>query len=274
MRYKLAVRWTLVGAYALAICCLGALTDPPGARGQGAARENPGLISPQAGPPKATAITPEARADIFMARKDYPAAVDYYTRALKQKNNADAALWNKLGIAYQVQQNYSGARKAYNRAIRRRKDYAEPWNNMGTTYYLEDKFAKAVRCYQHALKLQPGSATFHLNLGTGFYRLKKVQEAVSEYRMALTLDPTCLTQHSPTGTTLQTRGADVEFYFYLAKVFASLGRTEDSIRYLHRAFEDGFKDQKRLDEDPDFQKISQDPAYLELIKNPPVSIKD
>ncbi len=66
----------------------------------------------------------------------------------------------------------------------------------------------------------------------------------------------------------------MEFYFYLAKVFASLGRTEEAVRYLRRAFEDGLQDHKRIDDDPDFQKISHDPSYVELMKNPPLAIKD
>jgi hypothetical protein len=46
------------------------------------------------------------------------------------------------------------------------------------------------------------------------------------------------------------------------------------VRYLRRALEDGLKNQKRIDEDPDFEKIKQYPAYVELMRNPPVAIKD
>jgi len=46
------------------------------------------------------------------------------------------------------------------------------------------------------------------------------------------------------------------------------------VRYLRRALEDGFNDQKMLDEDPDLKKISQFPDYVELRKNPPKAIKD
>lgn len=216
----------------------------------------------------------EERADIFMARKSFADAVDFYTRALKQDNSRSAVLWNKLGIAYQQQLRYRPARKAYNEAIRRRQDFAEAWNNIGTVYYLQDRFHKSVKCYLQAIRLSPTSASFHLNLGTSYYHLRKIKEAVDEYRRALELDPNCLTERSATGTVVQARGADVDFYFYLAKVFASLGRVEDAVRYLRRAFEDGLQDRKRIDQDPDLKKISRDPAYVELMKNPPVAIKD
>ena len=216
----------------------------------------------------------EERADIYMARKSYEDAVDYYYRALKKAHFADPIVWNKLGIAYQQLQNFSASRKAYNQAIRHRKDYAEPLNNIGTTYYMEKKYGKSVKYYLRALKLDSASASYHLNLGTSFLHMKKYQESVEEYRTALKLDPDIFQQRSPFGTTIEARGADPEYYFYLGKVFASLGRVDEAVRSLRRALEDGFKDRKRILDDPDFMKISQNPAYVELMNNPPVGIKD
>ena len=219
-------------------------------------------------------VSLEDRADIFMARKAYADAVDYYRRAMREGRGSDPGLWNKLGIAYQQQLNYKGARQAYKKAIKFNKAYAEAWNNMGTTYYLQNKPKKSIRYYRQAIKLNPTSASFHVNLGTSLYKRKKIPEALEEYRAALALDPNVMTDRSSVGTVLQAQGADPKFYFYLAKVFASLGRPAEAVRYLRRAFEDGFSNQKQLDEDPDFQKISEYPAYVELRNNPPVPIKD
>src|SRR5215475_1293477 len=66
-------------------------------------------------------LTLEDRADIFMARKSYADALDYYGRALKQNPSdkvAEAKIWNKIGIAYQQQEQLAGARKAYKQAMR------------------------------------------------------------------------------------------------------------------------------------------------------------
>jgi tetratricopeptide (TPR) repeat protein len=104
--------------------------------------------------------------------------------------------------------------------------------------------------------------------------MKKFDEAVEEYRTALGIDPKVMAQFSSTGTVIHASGADVEFYFYLAKAYASIGDADEAVRYLRRALEDGFKDQKRIDEDPDFKKISQHPAFVELMRNPPVAIKE
>jgi tetratricopeptide (TPR) repeat protein len=240
------------------------------ARGAAMQIENP------ARPPQAT-LSPQERADIFMARKSYVEAVDYYNRALQQPgiSPADAAkIWNKLGIAFQQEVNFRAARKSYSISIHLRQNFSEPWNNLGTTFFLENRFKKSLKYYRQALKLNPDSASFHMNYGTALYRLKKYKEAVDEYRASLTLDPNILSDRATNGTVMQTRGADANFYFYLAKTFALLGRPDEAVRYLRRAFEEGFKDHNRVKEDPDIKKISQDPAYVELMKNPPVSIKD
>ena len=228
-------------------------------------------------PSPKVAITAEERADIYMARKSYADAVDYYYRALKQPGlspQGSATIWNKVGIAFQQQNNYGAAQKAYQEAMHLRADFSEPWNNLGTTYFMENKFKKSIKFYQHALKLSPSSPSFHMNLGTAYYRRKKYKDAVEEYKTALTLDPYFLSERSSGGTVMQTRGADADFYFYLAKSFAMVGQADEAVRYLRRAFEDGFKDQKRLAADPDIQKISQNPAYVELMKNLPVPIRD
>lgn len=225
-------------------------------------------------PPTSKELTAQDRADIFMVRKDYADAVDYYRRSLKEGGDQQAPLWNKLGIAYQHLMDFNSARKAYKKAIRYQKDFPEPWNNLGTTYFLEGKPKKSIKFYERAVSLGPANASFHLNLGTAYFRRKKIEKAVEEYRTALTLDPNILFSHSKLGTIVEARSADAKYYFYLAKVFASLGRNEEAIRNLRRAFEEGFDDRKRLNEDPDIQKLSADPAYQELLKNPPVAIKE
>jgi tetratricopeptide (TPR) repeat protein len=224
-------------------------------------------------------LSDEERADLFVARKLYDDAINYYQRALKSSrgskdNHEIAVLWNKMGIAYQHKMEDREARKAYKKAIHYEKGFADPWNNLGTVYYLQTKAKKSMRYYRHAIELNPNSATFHLNLGTAYFARKKYDQGYQEYRTALALDPDVLTQTSPMGTQVETRHVSAEYYFYLAKLFASMGRAEEAIRYLQRALEDGFSDEKRILEDPDFHKISTEPAFVTLMENPPTPIKE
>lgn len=223
---------------------------------------------------KARPITTEERADIHLAKKEYARAIDNYRAALQERGFEDAYLWNKLGIAYQMNTNVDSAREAYKKAARLKRDFAEPWNNLGTTYYLENKFRKSTKYYKRAIKLRPEVASFHMNLAGSFSRLGKSKKAIGECREALRLDPDVLVKHSATAAAVQARGPDAEFYYYLAKVFASMARWDEAVRYLRRALEEGFRNMKRLDRDPDFQKISHYPAFVELRKNPPLAIED
>ncbi|HMD87091.1 MAG TPA: tetratricopeptide repeat protein [Terriglobia bacterium] len=224
--------------------------------------------------PQTKAIPLEQRADIFMARKNYADAADYYYRALKQSSFKNSVVWNKLGIAFQQMSKFHSARQAYTHAARADKTFAEAWNNIGTTYFMEDKVGKSVKYYQRAVELKPYNASFHMNLGVSYSRLKKYDQAVEEYRTALGIDPKVMFHESSVGTVVHANGTDVEYYFYMAKAFASLGNAEDAVRYLRHALEDGFNDPKRIGEDSDFKKISQYPAFVELMRNPPVAIKN
>ena len=68
---------------------------------------------------------------------------------------------------------------------------------------------------------------------------------------------------------MQARATEPKYFFYMAKVFVSLDRPDEAVRYLRRALEDGFKDFALLDQDPDFKKIAEYPPYVELRANPP-----
>lgn len=229
---------------------------------------------------RSASLSFEQRADIFMVRKEYGHAIEYYTDSIKshQKSPQDrpviARLWNKIGICYQQEMDYGKARKAYKKAIRLNHDFAQPWNNIGTTFFLSKRPKKSIKYYRRAIKLAPDAASFHFNLGTAYFARKKYKKATKEYRAAIEIDPDILTRNSRQGTAVETRHANAKFYFYMAKIYAGAGNSSEAVRYLQRAMEEGFKDEKRILRDPDFQKISKDPAFIALMKNPPVAIKD
>ena len=263
------------GSFAAVLMVLAAVSWPaasaPGA-GFRPQQTAPATDSPAA--PQVRTLTLEQRADIFMARKNYADAADYYYRALKQAGFKNPVVWNKLGIAFQQQGKFHSARKAYASATHADKNFAEAWNNLGTVLFMEKKYSRSVKYYQRAIEVKGDNATFHINLGISYSRVGKYGEAVQEYRTALSIDPQVLAEESSVGTVIHTSESDVKFYFYMAKAFASVGDAGNAVRYLRRALEDGFNDRKRIDEDPDFKKISQDPNFVELLRNAPVAIKN
>ena len=234
----------------------------------------PRSTSGPAAPETRRQVTLEERGDIFMARKDYDNAVDCYYRALKQSSDHNVSLWNKMGIAFQQENKFRDAHRAYTKATHVDANFAEAWNNIGTVFALQKKYARSIGYYVRAIKLRDDVAAFHINLGSSYYHLKKYPEAVEEYRTALRIDPKAINAQSSVGTVVHTGVPDVQFYYYMAKALASVGNAEEAVRYLRRALEEGFANQQRIDEDPDFKKISKYPAFVELMRNPPIAIKN
>jgi len=187
--------------------------------------------------PSARPLSSETRGDIFMAEKKFREAIEVYQQAPAQ----NAVVQNKLGIAYQQTQQLDNARKAYERAIKLKPDYMEALNNLGTIYYARKNYRRAINWYNRALKT------------------------------ALRLDPDVFKQHGAVGQILEETSIEerARYHFYQARVCAKMGRNDDALQYLRRALEEGFKQKKSLDEEPDFATLKDLPEFKELMARVP-----
>ena len=210
-----------------------------------------------------TPLSTETRGDIFMARKMYREAIDVF----REDKSKDPVIFNKIGIAYHQMQQLDSARKYYEQAIRVKPDYAEAINNLGTVYYARKSFGRAIRYYRRALKYTPKSASIYSNLGTAYFARKKYKEAMETYQTALKLDPNVFENHGSYGVLLEERSVEerAKFHFQLAKLYAQAGRNELALQYLRKALEEGFKEKKKIEEDPDFQAMRDLPEFKELL---------
>jgi tetratricopeptide (TPR) repeat protein len=217
-------------------------------------------VAPQAPNPP---LSVETRGDIFMARKMYREAIDVF----REDQSKNPVVLNKIGIAYHQMQQLDNARKYYQQAIRLKPDYAEAINNLGTVYYAQRSFGKAIRYYRKALKYAPNSASIYSNLGTAYFARKKYKEAMETYQTALKLDPNVFENHSSYGVLLEERNVEerAKFHFNMAELYAQAGRNELALQYLRKALEEGFKDKKKIAEDPAFQAMRDLPEFKELL---------
>jgi tetratricopeptide (TPR) repeat protein len=241
-------------ALAFALAGLGAVAAqaPPRA---GAPMETP----PQ--PP--AALSPEDRGDIFMVRKMYREAIEAFAEGPQD----NPVILNKTGIAYHQMQQLDRARKFYERAFKLKPTYAEAENNIGTVYYAQKSFRRAIDAYRKALRISPNSASIHMNLGTAYFALKMEKESLAEYRTALQLDPDVFERHGTYGVLMEERSVEekAKYHYALAKLYASAGRQDLALQYLRKALEEGFRDRKKLTEDPEFQTMRDLPEFQELL---------
>jgi tetratricopeptide (TPR) repeat protein len=208
-------------------------------------------------------LSAESRGDIFMARKMYREAIE----AFSEGSPKDAVLRNKIGIAHHQQMQLDTARKYYEQAIKLKPTYSEAVNNLGTVYYANKSYRRAISQYKKAIKLAPDSASIHSNLGTAYFARNQIDLALAEFRIALKLDPEVFERHSSYGVLLQERSVQdrAKFHYSMAALYAQGGRNDLALQYLRKALEEGYKDRKKLPDDPAFAGLRELPEFKELL---------
>lgn len=208
-------------------------------------------------------LSPEMRGDIFMARRMYREAIE----AFNEGPDKDPVLKNKTGIAYHQLLQLDRARRYYDQAVKLKPDYAEAINNLGTVHYAKKSYRRAISYYRRALRLSPEAASIYSNLGTALFARKQYPQATEAFQTALRLDPDVFEHRSTYGVLLQERSVEerAKFHFYVAKMYAKGGRSELAIQYLRKALEEGFKERKKLTEDPEFATLRELPEFKQLL---------
>ncbi len=212
--------------------------------------------------PKPEELTPERRADIYMARKMYREAIEVY-----KKLPESAVSLNKIGIAYHQLMDLRTAERYYKRAMKADRTYAEAVNNLGTVYYAKRSYRRAVGQYKKALKLSPESASIYSNLGTAYFARKKYKAAVEAYQEALRIDPEVFEHKASFGIMLRETNIEerAKFHYFLAKSYAKAGLTDKALLSIRRSLENGFKDKQKYLEEAEFESLRELPEFKELM---------
>ena len=217
--------------------------------------------------PATAPVTPEMRGDIFMARKMYREAAGAYREGPKNS----AILLNKTGIAYHQMLDLNTAERYYRLAVKVDPHYAEAINNLGTIYYTHKSYRRAINEYKKALRITPRSASVLSNLGTGYFARKDYKRAAETWQEALAIDPEVFESRSTQGVLLQERTVEErgKFHYMMAEEYAKKGMNDRALQYIRKALEEGFKERKKIAEDPAFVAIKDLPEFKELLASEP-----
>jgi tetratricopeptide (TPR) repeat protein len=219
-------------------------------------------------PPKpATLVTPELRGDIFMAKKMYREAVEAY----KEGPHDSAILLNKTGIAYHQMLQLDVAEKYYRLSVKANPHYAEAINNLGTIYFSRKSYRRAVGEYKKALRITPTSASIWSNLGSGYFERKDYRHAAESWQKALAIDPEVFDNRSTQGVLIQQQTVEerAKYHMALARTYALAGMDEHALTCIRKALEEGFKEKKKLTDDPAFARLRDLPQFKELLAMEP-----
>lgn len=216
--------------------------------------------------PDATAAALEKQADELRENKLYLDALDYYRAALA-KGNQQARLLNKIGITELMMQRFREARRSFEQAIRTNREYADAYNNLGVIYYEGKKYSAAVKQYEKAIAKDDSSASFYSNLGAAYFSKRNFDRAVAAYQQALERDPDVFERTSRSGVQAQLPSPEdrARYDYTVAKLYAKMGLSDQSLEFLRKAKEDGYKDIKDVYKDIEFAQLRKSPRFVELM---------
>lgn len=224
--------------------------------------------------PKVAAMTPrqaaEMRAALLMARKEYAeAAKAYQTILIDDPHNA--TLLNYIGMAYQQLGNGDQAEHYYKLSAKADKTSSNALNNLGTVEYSEQRYGKSIKYYKKAIAVGNAPPTVYTNLGYAYCGIKEFPKALDVFNKALALDPDVFDHKGNSGSVLQQRSAPDpgSLHYTLAKSYAKIGDAERTARYLKMARDEGYKEFRAAEKDPDFAKVIKDPRVQEVLKVQP-----
>jgi tetratricopeptide (TPR) repeat protein len=213
--------------------------------------------TPKPGPPPA----PEELGDTLVVHQRYQAAIAAYAKAPRS-----AAVWNKMGIAYQMMFNLKDATRCYKESLRVDPRSSNVLNNLGTIYDSLKEYGMAERFYKKALKTDPKSALVLKNLGTNLLSQHKYNRGWDAYKQALAIDPEIFEdRNSPqvqNPTSVQERGA---MNYYMAMGCVRAGLTECALQYLGMALDEGYTSPKKVASDIAFASLRDNPDFKQLL---------
>ncbi len=224
--------------------------------------------------PSFSAMTPkekaEMRANLLMARKQYEEAIKAFQTILIDDPH-NAKVLNLAGMAYQQIGNGEQAERYYKLAVRADKNDSNALNNLGTVEYSEQRYGKAIKYYRKAIDRGNAAATVYTNLGYAYCSVKEYPKAMAVFAQALALDPDVFEHKGSSGSVLQQRSASDPgvLHFMLAKSYARIGDAERAARYLKMSRDEGYKEFRTAEKDPDFGKVIKDPRVQEVLQVQP-----
>ena len=197
-----------------------------------------------------------------MARQRYQAAIEAY----KKSPTNNGAVWNKMGIAYQLMFDLTDAMHCYNTSHKLEPKNSSVLNNLGTVYDALKQYHNAERMYRKALKIDSQSALIRKNLGTNLLAQHKYAKGWEEYQGALKLDPSVFGDTSrpriENPASVLDRGA---MNYYLAKGCVKAGMPERAIQYLRMAIDEGYTNPKKIIADNEFASLHGVPEFEQLL---------
>jgi Tfp pilus assembly protein PilF len=218
----------------------------------------------QAGAPdvRVSQPTDEMIGDSLSAHQRYQAALAAYVKI----QDPSAAVWNKMGIAYQMMFNLKDASRCYANSLKKDPKNPQVLNNVATVYDSQKDYGTAEHYYRKALRIEPKSALILRNLGSNYMSQRKFSRGAMCFQQAMAIDPSVFDPNSgiivQNPSTAKERGA---MHYYMARSCVTAGQQGCAILNLRLALNEGFTNPKKVAADSAFASLRPLPAFQQLI---------
>ena len=214
-------------------------------------------------------------------QKKFSDAIHHYSEALRIAPSYFDAHYN-LGLALVSQRRFDDAVHHYSEALRIEPYDVDAHNNLGNLLGKLGRTREAYGHFRKALQMDPDNSTLHYNFGNIYKIDKKLDEAIQQYQEALAIQPDYT---AAMNNLARAHGAKAEYdraislymkiidlepesyvaYYNIACIYSEQNRAEESITWLKKAKEKGFKDWELLESDEDLENIRGSSYYKEFI---------
>ncbi|MCD6353687.1 MAG: tetratricopeptide repeat protein [Proteobacteria bacterium] len=175
-------------------------------------------------------------------------AIQHYIESIRINPNFTKA-HNNFGLVLAKQGNLNEAIRHFSEALRIKPDYAKAHNNLGAALARKGNLKGAVQHYKEAIRIEPDYAKAHYSLGVILKHEGRFNEAIKHLSETLRIDP----DFSPL------------VYYKIAALYARQNKKEESIAWLRKAVEKGYKNWNYLRNDKDLENIRGSLYYKKLI---------
>jgi tetratricopeptide (TPR) repeat protein len=219
---------------------------------------------------------------IFINLGETKKAIKHYIAALQIDPNLVEA-YNNLGITLMQKGNIEAAIKQFQKALQLKPDFIMAENNLKRALSIRRELATEISRLQQSLKDNPDNAELHFQLGNLYYRNGDQRQAIQQYKKALQLNPkfvpainnlalvTAANKEYYKALTifldvLNYYPDDAETHYNIACMYSRLKRGDESIEWLKKAIDKGYKNWESIKTDSDLNNIRDSFAYRDLIK--------
>lgn len=147
------------------------------AGGNAPAEEKTGEAPSATGTPTPESEELKSQGNTAVRQKDYPAAIEFYTRALEIVPE-NTIYHSNRAAAYSASGDHEKALEDARKAVGLDSKYAKAWTRLGTAHYALGNFAEAVEAYEKGIEAEgpPGSESMRKALETARKRREEAED--------------------------------------------------------------------------------------------------